>query len=54
MSCLKCKYKKNNECYWFKYFENQEPKIIPKDIINKGCTFYCDHPLTLEAIKLFK
>jgi len=54
MSCLNCKYKKDNKCYWFKYIKNEEPKIIPDKIINEGCKQYCDHPLLLEIIKIFR
>ena len=31
-SCYGCKLNKNNYCYWF-----TRPKIIPRDVINKGC-----------------
>ena len=31
-SCYGCKLNKNNYCYWF-----NRPKIIPRDVINKGC-----------------
>jgi hypothetical protein len=31
-SCYGCKLNKNNYCYWF-----NRPKIIPIDVINKGC-----------------
>jgi len=32
ISCHGCKLNKNNYCYWF-----DRPKIIPRDVINKGC-----------------
>jgi len=54
VSCFNCKFFENNKCTWFKYFKDEEPKDIPKKIINKGCRQFCDHPLTLQAIKLFK
>ena len=31
-SCYGCKLNKNNYCYWF-----DRPKVIPRDVINKGC-----------------
>ena len=53
-SCPNCKYIYNDKCTWFKYFKDEESKTIPNKIMNKGCELYCDHPLTLEIIKLFK
>ena len=32
ISCYSCKLNKNNYCYWF-----DKPKVIPKNVINKGC-----------------
>ena len=32
ISCHGCKLNKNNYCYWF-----DRPKIIPRDVIKKGC-----------------
>ena len=32
ISCHGCKLNKNGYCYWF-----TKPRIIPRDIINKGC-----------------
>ena len=32
ISCHGCKLNKNNYCYWF-----DRPKIIPRNVINKGC-----------------
>ena len=32
ISCYSCKLNKNNYCYWF-----DNPKVIPKNVINKGC-----------------
>ena len=34
ISCYGCKLNKNNYCYWF-----DVPKIIPRNIINKGCKY---------------
>ena len=39
---------------WFKYFNNEEPKNIPNKIFNKGCNQYCDHPLLLDVLRIFK
>ena len=54
LSCSECKFKLGNTCTWFKYFTDKEPKIIPNNILNKGCELFCDHPLLLEAIRIFK
>ena len=54
ISCKDCKFFENNKCNWFKYFKDEEPKAIPDKIINQGCKQFCDHPLTIEAIKLFR
>jgi hypothetical protein len=32
ISCYGCKLNNNGYCYWF-----DRPKVIPRDIINKGC-----------------
>ena len=53
-SCYDCKYMEKNKCTWFKYFKDEEPKAIPDKIINQGCNQFCDHPLTITAVKLFK
>ena len=54
VSCLKCEFFDDNKCTWFKYFKDEEPKAIPDKIINQGCKQYCDHPLTLEIVRIFK
>jgi hypothetical protein len=53
-SCIDCKFLNNNKCTWFKYFNNEEPKNIPNKIFNKGCNQYCDHPLLLDVLRIFK
>ena len=54
VSCKDCKYYNKGKCAWFKYFKDEEPKAIPDKIINQGCKQYCDHPLTLEIVRIFK
>ena len=54
VSCLKCEFFDDNKCTWFKYFKDEEPKAIPDKIIDQGCKLYCDHPLTLEIMRIFK
>ena len=54
LTCKECKYRIDNTCSWFKYNENKEPKEIPDNIYNKGCNYYCDHPLLLEMLRIFK
>ena len=34
-SCHGCKYNSNGYCYWFK----PRSKLIPQEIVNKGCKF---------------
>ena len=54
LSCKECNYRIDNTCSWFKYNENKESKQIPNNIYNKGCSYYCDHPLLLEILRIFK
>ena len=54
VSCNTCKFFDNNKCTWFRYFKDEEPKAIPDKIIDQGCKQFCDHPLILKAIRIFK
>ena len=48
-SCYGCKYNKNSYCYWFQ----PHPKIIPREVINKGCKFRVaiyDEIITTEIV----
>ena len=62
-SCWNCHYKINKQqmlfgaCNYFKEI-NQEPKEIPRDIVNKGCKYYFDknnhHPVIERILTLFE
>tara|TARA_R100000315_G_C5151512_1_gene86841 strand:+ start:155 stop:340 length:186 start_codon:yes stop_codon:yes gene_type:complete len=54
VSCFNCKFIKDNKCTWFNYFKDEEAKDIPSNIMSKGCKYFCDHPLIIEAIRMFK
>ena len=50
VSCFNCEFFENNKCTWFKYYKDEEPK----EIVNKGCKQFCDHPLIIKAIRMFR
>ena len=55
-NCENCVFFKDNYCTWFEY-RCMDKKLVPKDIINKGCSYWSDddpHPLTLIVIKKMK
>lgn len=54
VSCKYCKYNDNSKCNWFKYFKDDDPKEIPENVFNKGCKQFCDHPLLIEVLEIFK
>jgi len=40
-SCYGCFYEVSRKCYWFLLTGNEEtPKAIPSDVIDKGCNKY--------------
>ena len=58
-SCYGCFYEVSRKCYWFLLTGNEEtPKAIPSDVIDKGCnkykcTPYESTPILEYIIKVF-
>ena len=39
-SCNGCYFEHNRTCYWFKNVQGNDPKVIPVETFNKGCSQY--------------
>jgi len=39
-SCWGCYYEYKRHCYWFQLFSDSTPKLIPNDVLDKGCSKY--------------
>jgi hypothetical protein len=39
-SCWGCYYEKNSVCHWFKLAQKSAPKVIPSEVLPKGCSKY--------------
>jgi hypothetical protein len=58
-SCWGCYFEKNSVCHWFKLAQNGAPKVIPSEVLPKGCSKYSnrtsigDNELAQKIIKVF-
>ena len=46
-TCFGCHYRTDNKCYWF-----DSPKVIPNEILYKGCKFRKDKFKNIYTTKL--